>query len=225
MKAPIITHRFHDPNPIARLNRAALREAGVLTVGILGGPGCGKTTLISSTLEMLSPDIHVGVIACDVGTRRDADRLSCFSAQVVQVNTCEVHGVIEASHIRDALNWLNLEWLDLLLIENVGSLTTDVPDVGQDATVTVFSVAGGDDKADKHPELVQAADLVVLSKIDLLSSVPFDLAAFHRDVERIKPGCDVIELSAVKRQGLTQWANWLRSRVAGGSTKAHHWFG
>jgi hydrogenase nickel incorporation protein HypB len=216
------------------LNRDALRQAGVLTVSVVGGPGCGKTTLVAETVERLMPDVHVGVIACDVGSHRDADRIRCVSEQVVQVNTCEARGVIEASHIRDALNWLDLNWLDLLLIEHVGTLTlADAPDVGQDASVTMFSVAAGDDKADKHPELVRAADVVLLNKVDLLPSVPFDLAAFRRDVERIKPGCEVIELSAVKASGLERWVEWLRSRVAHGSpsassaasAKVSHWFG
>jgi hydrogenase nickel incorporation protein HypB len=226
MKAPVIRHRFHDPNPIAQMNRAALREAGVLTVGLLGGPGCGKTTLIAATVEGLGPGVHAGVIACDIESHRDADRISAISEQVVQVNTGEGGGVIDATHIRDALRWLDLAWLDLLFIEHVGTLAlAGAPDVGQDATVTMFSVAGGDDKADKHPELVHAADAVVLNKIDLLTAVPFDLSAFRRDVERIKPGCELIELSALKGEGLEQWVAWLRSRVVREAPKASHWFG
>src|SRR5688572_8136712 len=111
MNAPVICRRFHDPNPIARLNRDALRQAGVLTVSIVGGPGCGKTTLIAETVERLMPDVHVGVIACDIGTHRDADRIRSVSEQVVQVNTCNATGVVDAGHIRDALNWLDLNWL------------------------------------------------------------------------------------------------------------------
>jgi hydrogenase nickel incorporation protein HypB len=149
------------------------------------------------------------------------------SEQVVQVNTCDaVGGVVHATHIRDALRWLNLKWLDLLLIEQVGTLAVaNAPEVGQDASVTMFSVAAGDDKADKHPELVQAADAVVLSKVDLLPSVPFDLAAFRRDVARIKPGVELIELSSVKQEGLERWIKWLRSRVVRETSKAAHWFG
>ena len=225
MNAPVISHRFHDSNPVARLNRDVLRAAGVLAVSILGGPGCGKTTLITATVERLMPDVHVGVIACDIGSHRDADRIACVSEQVVQVNT-DAGGVVDATHIRDALRWLNLKWLDLLLIEQVGTLAVaEAPHVGQDASVTMFSVAGGDDKADKHPELVQTADAVVLNKVDLLPSAPFDLAAFRRDVARIKPGVELIELSSIRQDGLERWVKWLRSRVALETPKAAHWFG
>ena len=227
MRAPVISNRFHDPNPIARLNRAALREAGVLTVGVFGGPGCGKTSLIAATIQRLAPGIHVGVIACDIDSHRDADRIAVTSDQVIQVNTGDGACPVDACHVGDALRWLDLKSLDLLLIENVGTLAMSrIPDVGQDASVTVFSVAAGDDKADKHPELVNGADLVVLNKTDLLSSVPFDIGAFRADVGRIKPGVDLIELSAIKGDGLAKWVAWLRGRVVVDETqKASHWFG
>jgi hydrogenase nickel incorporation protein HypB len=225
MKAPVIQGRFHDVNPVARLNRAALRKAGVLTVSVLGGPGCGKTSLLAATVERLMPDVHVGVIACDMHSHRDADLIGDQSEQVVQVNTGDT-GAVQACHIHDALQWLDLKWLDLLFIENVGSLTlSGAPDVGQDVTVTVFSVAAGDDKADKHPELVNAADVVVLNKTDLFPSVPFDLTAFRRDVRRIKPQVELVELSALNGDGMGRWLEWLRSLATGDGHKVSNWFG
>ena len=225
MPAPVISHRFHDANPVARLNRDALRAAGVLTVSLLGGPGCGKTSLIAATARRLMPDVHVGVVACDIASHRDADLISSTSEQVVQVNTGGP-GVADASHVRDALNWLDLRWLDLLLIENVGTLALPAaPDLGQDVSVTVFSVAAGDDKADKHPELVQSSDVVVLNKVDLLPSVPFDLQAFRRDVRRIKPTAQLIEVSAIKGDGLDDWFDYLKSKVIRQNEKASRWFG
>jgi hydrogenase nickel incorporation protein HypB len=227
MQVPVISSRYHEPNPIAGLNRDALREAGVLAVGVFGGPGCGKTSLISATIARLTPGVHVGVIACDAGTHRDADRIAREGRQVVQVNTGLGANVVEASHVQDALRCLDLGSLDLLLIENVGTLALPgIPDVGQDASVTVFSVAAGDDKADKHPELVSGADLVILNKTDLLASVPFDIGAFRADVGRIKPGIELIELSAIRGDGLAKWVAWLRGQVVVDETeKASHWFG
>jgi hydrogenase nickel incorporation protein HypB len=225
MNAPVIEKRSYDPNPIARLNRDALREAGVVTINVLGGPGCGKTSLISATIDRLLPDFNAGVIACDIGSRRDADRIACSSEQVVQVNTGP-GGVVEASHIHDALQWLNRQWLDILFIENVGTLATSgIPDLGQDAAAVVFSVAAGDDKADKHPELVRAADVVILNKIDLLPCVPFDLPAFQSDVRGLNPRIELIEVSALRGDGVERWVHWLKSRVTRGTQKASHWFG
>jgi hydrogenase nickel incorporation protein HypB len=225
MKAPVIHGRSHDANPVARLNRDVLRRAGVLTVSLLGGPGCGKTSLVAATVKRLMPQVHVGVIACDMHSHRDADRIGGDSEQVVQVNTGDT-GAVQASHIHDALQWLDLRSLDVIFVENVGNLSLPgVPDLGQDVSATVFSVAAGDDKADKHPELVSAADIVVLNKIDLLPSVPFDLAAFRGDVRRIKPHVDLVELSALKGDGIGRWLEWLRSLADGGGQKVSHWFG
>ena len=225
MHAPVIDHRFHNPNPVASLNRSILRDAGVHTVGIVGGPGCGKTTLITATIQRLAPNLRVGVIACDIASSRDAQRISTVSSQVVQVNTCEARCSIDATYIRDALDWLDLNTLDLLLIEHVGNLTRPPPDVGQDILVTMFSVAAGDDKADKHPQLVEAADIVILNKVDLLPAVPFNLNAFRHDIQRIKPGCSLIELSAFKPGGIERWVHWLGSHAQCETSLARNWFG
>ena len=225
MEAPVIEKRFHDPNPIATLNRDTLRGSNVLTVNVLGGPGCGKTSLIAATIDHLMPEVHAGVIACDIASHRDADRISTASEQVVQVNTGQ-GGVVEAGHIHDALRWLDLQWLDLLFIENVGTLALlGVPDLGQDAAAVVFSVAAGDDKADRHPDLVRAADVVVLNKTDLLTAVPFNLPAFRSDVRRLNPNAELIEVSALRGDGVDRWVQWLKSRVTRGTPKASHWFG
>jgi hydrogenase nickel incorporation protein HypB len=219
----------------AESNRRALREAQVLAISLVGGPGCGKTSLIDATVERLMPDVHVAVISGDPAPRRDADRGPRRDGQVVRVNTGE-GGALDAGHVRDALARLDLSGLDLLFIENVGTLAIAAPpDLGQDLTVTVLSVAGGDDKAAKHPDLVRASDAVVLNKTDLLAAVPFDLPAFRGDVRRLNPGAELIELSSLRRDGVERWLDWLRRRVperprrlaaAGGAgVQVSNWFG
>jgi hydrogenase nickel incorporation protein HypB len=213
MVAPIIDKRVHDANPAAKLNRELLVARDVHSVSLVGGPGCGKTTLIDVTAARLSPGVRAGVIACDVASHRDADRLSARIRQVVQVNTDD-QGPADATHVCDALRWLDLPSIDLLLIESVGTLVgRAAQDVGQAATVAVLSVAGGDDKAAKHPDLIVAADAVVLSKVDLLSAVPFDLAAFRADVRRLNPRAEFFEVSALRGDGLDRWVAWLRDRA------------
>ena len=209
-----------------KLIRNTLREAGVLTISVIGGPGCGKTTLIDATIDRLAPDVNVGVVACDPVSHRDADRLAHHGRQVVQVNTGEEHG-LDAGHVYRALGSLDLHWTDLLFIENIGSLTGPTAnDLGQDVTLAVFSVAAGDDKAEKHPALVRSADVVLLNKVDLLGHGPFDVAAFRADVGRINDRAEVIEISSLYAQGIDRWIEWLRKRMKGARhEEISHWFG
>ena len=225
MKAPIIERRFHDANPVAKMNRQMLSDAGVFTVSLSGGPGCGKTTLIEDCIKRLMPDVKVGVIACDVASHLDADRMLRGSDQVVQVNTGQ-QGMPDATHIHDGLHWLDLAKIDLLLIENVGTLVgANLIDLGQDATAAVFSVAGGHDKVNKHPELVQSADAVILNKTDLLQAVPFDLQAFRLDVHRHNANATLFELSALNGDGMKQWLEWLVTHLKKHQPKTSQWFG
>jgi hydrogenase nickel incorporation protein HypB len=212
----------------AEQNRRTLSDVGVIAVSLLGGPGCGKTTLIDRTIERLKPHVRVGVIAGDPRTRRDADRIARHSEQVVQVNTGD-SPCLDATLVRGALGRLDLTSLDLLFIENVGSLTVPAvaTDLGQDAIVTVFSVAAGDDKAQKHSDLVRAADAVLLNKTDLFFAAPFDQAAFRDDVRRANPSAELFEVSALSGHGMNAWFDWLVRRVKhrNGCEDASHWFG
>ena len=172
------------------------------------------------------PAVHVGVIACDLVSHRDAEAISRYSSHVVQVNTGE-SGMLSAADVRKALPLLDLAWLDLLFVENVGSLIGATRlDLGQNATVAVFSVAAGDDKAAKHPDLVRFANVIVLNKIDLLGAVPFDLTSFRSDVARLNANVEVIELSALNGTGTNRWLAWLRKQSRSGQHAiVSNWFG
>jgi len=225
MKAPLINQSCHEANPIAKLNRQLLADAGVFAISLGGGPGCGKTSLIEASIARLMPDVQVGVIACDVVSHLDGDRMARGTDQVVQVNT-GLQGTPDATHIHDALQWLDLAKIDLLFIENVGTLVRTGPqELGADMSVAMFSVAGGHDKADKHPELVRSAGVVLLNKTDLLHAVPFDLPAFRSDVRRLNTNIELFELSALTGDGLDEWLNWLRFRTKKHHSKTSHWFG
>ena len=194
---------------VAAMNREDFRRAGVFVVDLLGAPGCGKTALIERTIQSLAPGTRVGVIVGDLATQRDADRIARHTEQVVQVNTGRTCH-LEANHVRRALEKIDLSRLDLLFIENVGNLICPVGfDLGQDAKVGMFSVSGGDDKAAKHPYLVCESSLLILNGIDLLPYIPFDLAGFGDDVQRLKPDARLLELSAKTGEGLERWIGWL----------------
>jgi hydrogenase nickel incorporation protein HypB len=207
-------------------NRQALLAAGVYCVSVVGGPGCGKSTLLRTTAERLAPDFRVGVITADPDDPRRGP--APHGLRLVRVDldgrTC-----IGPGDVAEALPRLDPETLDLLLVENVGSLPPfgEGPDLGQDATVTVFSAAAGDDKARRHPGLVRSSTAVLLNKTDLLLSIPFDVAAFRDDVRRINPDAPLFEVSALGGRGMVPWLNWLKRHVrkARAADDVSHWFG
>jgi hydrogenase nickel incorporation protein HypB len=208
MKVAVVENVLKLNDELAAVNRRTLREAGVFTIDLIGAPGCGKTTLLETTLQRLS-DLHVGVLCGDLATQRDADRINRYSDHVVQINTGKgCH--LESHHVRHALEHLDLSQLDLLFIENVGNLICPVGfDLGQDVKVGVFCVTGGDDKAAKHPYIVAEADLLLLTKVDLLPFVPFDLELFRRDVKRLNPKVELLEISPISGVGMDAWCDWL----------------
>jgi hydrogenase nickel incorporation protein HypB len=197
---------------VAAANRAELTRRGIFSVDIIGAPGSGKTALLEATLRALAGRRHPAVLVGDLTTRRDADRLARWCDKVVQISTGQgCH--LEANQVRDAMAGLDLASVDLMFIENVGNLICPVGfDLGQNAKVGVFSLTEGDDKAAKHPYLVEAADVILLNKIDLLPHLTFDLEVFHADVRLLNPDVKVLEVSATTGQGFDEWLAWLDRR-------------
>jgi len=212
MQVSVVQNVLKLNDEVAAMNRQRLKQSGVFSLDLMGAPGCGKTALVEATLQRL-PDIRFGVIVGDLTTQRDADRMARYCKQVVQVNTGKgCH--LEANHVHQALDHLRLDEIDLLIIENVGNLICPVGfDLGQDVKVGMFAVSDGDDKAAKHPYLVIEAGLLLLSKVDLLPYVPFDLELFRTDIRRLNPDVPVVECSVTTGQGLEGWLNWLKAKV------------
>jgi hydrogenase nickel incorporation protein HypB len=204
---------------VAAGTRADLIARGIFSIDLIGAPGSGKTALLEATLRTLrerhgapTPAVLVG----DLTTQRDGDRLARWCDQVVQISTGQgCH--LEAAEVRAAIGEVVLDDVGLLLVENVGNLICPVGfDLGLSTTVGLFSVTEGDDKAAKHPYLVEEADLLLLNKVDLLPYVSFDLGLFRSDVERLHPGVPVLEVSATTGDGMGAWLDWLLGRAGRG---------
>ena len=197
----------------ARL-RAALSEAGTLSLNFIGAPGAGKTALLEKTLEMLPKTVRAAVVTGDLQTENDAERLRHYGFPVRQITTgsaCHLDARMVESHVSD---WL-AAGLDLLLIENVGNLVCPTSyDLGEDAKIVVLSVAEGEDKPLKYPGIFRKAELMLLTKVDLLPYVPFrpDLALAH--AKSVHHDIDSIELSCITEHGFRQWMLWLANRMA-----------
>ena len=213
MKVEVVQNVLKVNDELAAINRQRLRQAGVLTIDLMGAPGCGKTALIEATLQRLPRDLSAGVIVGDLTTQRDADRMARFTERVVQINTGKgCH--LEAHHVMQAMSRIDLEHLDILFIENVGNLICPVGfDLGQDVKVGMFCAAGGDDKAAKHPYIVCESNLLLLNKTDLLPYVPFNLMQFREDVKRLNPCVELLELSASTGDGLDAWIGWIGQKL------------
>jgi hydrogenase nickel incorporation protein HypB len=190
--------------PAAVKNREAFKEAKVLAVALVGPPGAGKTALIEATARQLRGHMRVAVITVNPAADRDANRVSRYCDQVQAVNTTTP----DAATIAPAVQNLDLKHTDILFIESFGGIS-GAPDFGQDVTVTVLSVAGGDDKAAEYASLLSRSQALILSKCELRRHVMFDRGAFRADARRINPIADLLEVSAFENTGLGRWLHWL----------------
>jgi hydrogenase nickel incorporation protein HypB len=213
---------------IAARNRALFRDRGIFAVNLLSSPGSGKTSLLERTLEA-GPDLAAAVIEGDVHTDLDAQRVARYGVPVAQIVTqggCH----LEARLVAEAVERLDLTGVSRLLIENVGNLVCPaIYDLGQAANVVALSVTEGEDKPLKYPVMFHKADLVLLTKTDLLPHLPHvDKAKILDSLARTMPEPKVIEISAVTGAGVEEWIAWLDAQRAhkvdlpAGSAAHHH---
>ena len=202
---------------IAAANREDFDRHGVTVVNLMGSPGAGKTTVLEQTVKGLG-DLRVGVLEGDVQGSLDADRLASLHVPVTQINTDPSFGGechLDANMVRSAIPSLPLADIDLLVIENVGNLVCPAEfAVGEDLRVMVSSVAEGEDKPVKYPLMFRAVDLVLVSKIDLLPHLEFDLDRYLGNLDAVHPGVPRILVSARTGEGIDAWREWLLRKAA-----------
>jgi hydrogenase nickel incorporation protein HypB len=206
-------------NEIAADVRSRLATHGVTAINLVSSPGSGKTTLLERTLGALGEEMDIAVIAGDVQTQNDADRLSVHTPRVVSAVVTGGACHLDALQVLTAIDEIDLERTRLLFIENVGNLVCPASwDLGEKEMIVLFAVTEGEDKPLKYPKMFQNARRVVMTKIDLLPHVPFDMDRAVANALSVNPNLEIFRVSALTGQGLPEWFDFLRNSILPVST-------
>ena len=199
-------------NEIAADVRSRLAEHGVTAINLVSSPGSGKTTLLERTLALLGEEMDIAVITGDVQTQNDADRLAAHTPRVVTAVVTGGACHLDALQVLTSIDEVDLERTQLLFIENVGNLVCPASwDLGEKEMIVLFAVTEGEDKPLKYPKMFQNARRVVMTKIDLLPHVPFDMDRAIANALSVNPALEVFRVSALTGEGLSSWFDFLRS--------------
>jgi hydrogenase nickel incorporation protein HypB len=205
---------------LAAGNRDWLRQRGIFAINLMSSPGAGKTTLLERTTRDLAGEVAISVIEGDQAGALDADRIrSAGGPGVAQISVAQINtGAgchLDAGMVAAALPLLGPPDGSVLVIENVGNLVCPALfDLGEAARVVLAPVTEGDDKPLKYPHMFRQADLVLVTKTDLLPYLTFDTARHAADVRRLSPQARILQVSATAGAGLDDWYGWLRRGAA-----------
>lgn len=216
MEIEVLEGIFDANEIIARENRQILDGHGAFMLNLMASPGAGKTSFIMRTLEGVSGRLKSAVIEGDIAGKVDSERISATGVPAIQINTggsCH----LEAKQVNRALNRLDLDGVDLVIVENVGNLVCPAEfKLGEDLKVMILSAAEGHDKPLKYPLMFTESHVLIVNKIDLIPHTDFDLALLEDTVRKMNPGIEVFEVSCRTGEGIDAWSDWLAARVESG---------
>lgn len=216
---------YNANDEVAQQNRALFRKHGVLAINLMSSPGTGKTYLLETLIPLLSDQgLHCAVIVGDLETDNDARRIQRTGAPAIQITTGQACH-LDATMIADALAPLDLAELDVLFIENVGNLVCPASfDLGENKRVALLSVCEGDDKPAKYPTLFFKADLMLITKADLLSFLPqFSPARAEACLRALANQAPCLTLSSMQQSTLEPLVDWIKQERAALQNPKHHW--
>lgn len=190
-----------------------LRDKRIVSWNLMGSPGSGKTAVLEKAIPMLPEGMRAAVIEGDLATSNDAERIAKTGVQSAQINTngaCH----LDAAMVRSALETIDLDGISILFIENVGNLVCPAGfSLGETGRIIVSSITEGHDKPEKYPPMFSTADLVLVNKMDLVSSTDFRMDYFMKGIKRIKPKVDVIPVSARDGSGFEELISWIADHI------------
>jgi hydrogenase nickel incorporation protein HypB len=200
---------------LARALRKRFEDVGVLVISMVSTPGAGKTALLEYTLTRMRADgLRVAALVGDLATENDARRLARSEAPVKQIVTGTICH-LDASMVQNALTDWRLSDLDVLFIENVGNLVCPSSyDLGERLRLVLMSVTEGEDKPLKYPTIFNTADVALITKMDLAEAVEFDLETARENIQAVRPGMKMLEVSVKSGEGMDEYLRLLVPSVA-----------
>jgi hydrogenase nickel incorporation protein HypB len=211
-----VGHRILKRNDAAAVhNREHFLAGGILAVNVMGSPGAGKTAVLEATARNTDDVSKFAAIAGDLATEHDSERLNVAGLRSKAIQTGQACH-LDAEVLHKALHGFTLKNVEYLFIENVGNLVCPaVYDLGQSLNVVALSVTEGEDKPLKYPTMFQRADLVLITKVDLLRHLPnVKLDKIYDAISRVMPSPRVIQVSALDDTGFEEWLAWLETKRA-----------
>ncbi len=205
---------FADNDAVAAQIREKNEKDHTFMINLMASPGAGKTSVLLRTLEALKEEYKIGVMEADIEASVDAEKIVAAGGRSIQVHTggeCAMN----AEMTRQAMEEFQTEDLDLLILENVGNLVCPAEeDTGATVNVEILSIPEGDDKPLKYPLMFTVCQLILVNKIDTRDYFAFDDEAFIERVKKLNPDAEIIFLSAKTGEGVDQWIDWLRKKLA-----------
>lgn len=206
----VITKILDVNDTQARHNREHFESHGIFAVNLMSSPGSGKTTLLEATIDEGS--LKIGVIEGDLETNQDADRIIAKGAVAHQITTGQACH-LDAHMVHEGLHHMPIDGLDIVFVENVGNLVCPASyDVGTHLNVVLLSVPEGDDKPAKYPVMFRVADVLLITKWDVLPYFEFDVQKAIRETRKLNPKVDVIEIDSKSGKGIDKWVNYLKMK-------------
>ena len=198
---------------VAEIIRSEMLKNKTLLINVTSSAGSGKTTLMQKTAEKLKDKLTMAVMVGDLETERDAIRIRETGIQALQIVTGGICH-LEAQMVHQVLPQYDLKNIDLLFVENVGNLVCPASfDLGEDFRVTLMATTEGDDKPKKYPRMFLTSDMMLISKSDLLPYLPFSVEAVIKDARDVNHKLEIIQISALKGEGVDEWCAWLLDKV------------
>ncbi len=213
MEIKVVKQIMEWNEDVSNAVKATLSEKKVCLINVMGSPGAGKTSLITSIINNLRNDFRIGVIEGDVAGQIDADTIDKMGIPVVQLQTdgaCH----IEAMSIEHMLPMFNLDEIDVLFVENIGNLVCPAEfNIGEDFRVAILSVPEGDDKVEKYPLMFATTDALVMNKYDMKQYFEFDDARVERNTTDLNPRAQVFRVSTRTNEGIEEFMGWLSEKI------------